>query len=113
MQQVKLAFIDDRKSKQLTDQREKQLREARATRASAGLQGDINTSRSMSPSPPPAKQMPGAGYLLTGNAEEEADEEDELPTGPSIPAPSQRMPGALRLLGSDGNSDIPPPYDHE
>ncbi len=58
--QVKLAFIDDRKSKIEADEREKVLREARL--AAAATRG---SEPSTSPEPSRSKQvMPGSGHVL-------------------------------------------------
>ncbi|EPQ59497.1 hypothetical protein GLOTRDRAFT_125805 [Gloeophyllum trabeum ATCC 11539] len=60
-QNVKLAFMDDRKSKLLNDKREKELREARATAAAS--------RQSMSPPASPstsAVRMTGPGRTLSG-----------------------------------------------
>ncbi|KAG7449173.1 uncharacterized protein BT62DRAFT_929155 [Guyanagaster necrorhizus] len=58
---VKLAFMDDRKTKLDADQREKALREARLAAAAAAR----GSEPSKSPEPSPSKQiMPGSGHVL-------------------------------------------------
>ncbi|KAG6899449.1 hypothetical protein C0993_010286 [Termitomyces sp. T159_Od127] len=61
-QRVKLAYMDDRKSKQLKDEREKESRVARAA-ALAHKAEHQETSRS--PSPPPTVHMPGTGQAIS------------------------------------------------
>jgi len=58
--------MDDRKSKWIADQREREQREARASSASAG-HGSDDTDVSN----PPEKQMPGPGHVLTSDTPEE------------------------------------------
>jgi hypothetical protein len=71
--QVKLAIMDDRKSRSLRDQREKEQREARSSAPSR-----------RSPDPlAPAPVMPGPGFVLaTGVCADDGDSLDE-PSSPS------------------------------
>lgn len=65
--QIKMAFLDDRKTKLLRDQREREQREARAAAATkAALEGQQVPSESMgSPAPSsPGTNMPGVGHTL-------------------------------------------------
>jgi len=55
---IKEAFLDDRKSKMMTDERERQLRLARAAR---GSRSPISESEA-----PPPPYIPGAGMTLAG-----------------------------------------------
>jgi len=69
-QNVKLAFLDDRRTKMLRDERERELR-----MASEAAQGSRNSSRaggvpSSPPHEPSSSHMPGAGHTL---AEVESD----------------------------------------
>ncbi|KAF8558749.1 hypothetical protein OG21DRAFT_1595057 [Imleria badia] len=62
-QNVKLAFLDDRRTKTMLDQRERELREAReSARGTQGAAAALATSPSPEQSPSP---MPGLGYTLT------------------------------------------------
>ncbi|KAI9574443.1 hypothetical protein HD554DRAFT_2047106 [Boletus coccyginus] len=62
-QNVKLAFLDDRRRKLMLDERERELRRARES-----AQGSQSTSAPLAPSPPLEDQspvpMPGLGYTL-------------------------------------------------
>ncbi|KAF8076433.1 hypothetical protein FPV67DRAFT_1618182 [Lyophyllum atratum] len=67
---VKLAYMDDRKSKLLHDEREKERRAARAAAIArqAELQGNppiVTTRESATPSP--TTSMPGSGHTLSGD----------------------------------------------
>ncbi|KAJ7590985.1 hypothetical protein C8J56DRAFT_549192 [Mycena floridula] len=73
-EKVKLAFIDDRLSKQSHDAREKQLREARATRAAAVKQNPPPPTLAPEPEGQP---MPGSGHVLSTASNPMDDEEDE------------------------------------
>ncbi|KAG5651354.1 hypothetical protein H0H81_008971 [Sphagnurus paluster] len=66
--QVKLAFMDDRQSKRLNDQREKERRAAHAAAIAqqAQLQEITSTTRA-SASPSPTSHMPGSGHSLHGD----------------------------------------------
>ena len=58
--QVKLAFMDDRKSKMDHDRREKERREAHAVAMAAARERAVVES----PSPEPTANMPGSGHIL-------------------------------------------------
>lgn len=58
-QQVKLAYMDDRKSKLIRDEIEKQQRTARAAAAAS----HASTPRPASSSP--TREMPGSGHVLS------------------------------------------------
>ncbi|KAG6861583.1 hypothetical protein C0995_014490 [Termitomyces sp. Mi166 len=64
-QQVKLAYMEDRKTKQQKDEREKELRAVRAVALTHQAE-----SREMFPSqlPPPQVHMPGSGHTLNSEA---------------------------------------------
>lgn len=55
--QIRLAFLDDRKTKMQLDERERQVRAARATKL---------PSPESEAEPAPAQPMPGIGRLLSG-----------------------------------------------
>ncbi|KII95164.1 hypothetical protein PLICRDRAFT_128697 [Plicaturopsis crispa FD-325 SS-3] len=72
-QNVKLAFFDDRKTKELQDRRERELRAARAARRAS------QEAPSEPPSSPPRQQMPGSGHMLVDTAPSPIhDDEDAL-----------------------------------
>ncbi|KAF9652227.1 hypothetical protein BDM02DRAFT_3061714, partial [Thelephora ganbajun] len=56
-EKTRLAFLDDRKSKIQLDERERQIRAARAGKLSSPEQET---------EPPPPQHMPGGGYILSG-----------------------------------------------
>ena len=61
--QVLLAFMDDRKTKMLRDQRDRHNREAQARRSSS-----VDLEGTASPSPPPSNaEMPGNGHILSSS----------------------------------------------
>jgi hypothetical protein len=96
---VKLAFMDDRKTKLLRDQREKEQREARA--AAAALR---------SPDPPPlSPAMPGTGVILaTGDQVDCGDELDELASpSPEPSSPTQRRRGHLLVTRDADHGGAP------
>ncbi|KAG5649035.1 hypothetical protein DXG03_000384 [Asterophora parasitica] len=64
---VKLAYMDDRKSKQLHDEREKDRRTARAAALArqAELRESTPTTTRNSESPPRTTRMPGSGHTLS------------------------------------------------
>lgn len=64
--QVKLAFIDDRKTKLLHDQREKELRAARAARQAESRETSPTIQQSVSS--PPTTHMPGSGHMLNSES---------------------------------------------
>jgi len=66
--QVKLAFMDDRKTKMLHDEREKERRAARAAALArqAELQASAPTTRDSS-TPSPTRNMPGSGHTLSND----------------------------------------------
>lgn len=99
--QVRLAFMDDRKTKLTRDQREKERREARAAAAAA-------LPPVQSPSPP--GNIQGSGYVLATGALDEGQDDREMSSSP--PPPSRRMPGSGHLLvtAADSTNDVPPPY---
>jgi hypothetical protein len=57
--QIKLAFLDDRKTKMLRDQRDRETREARM--AAAAREAEAS---SLSPASSPIRNMPGTGHTL-------------------------------------------------
>ncbi|KAF5387811.1 hypothetical protein D9615_000439 [Tricholomella constricta] len=63
---VKLAYMDDRKNKMMSDEREKERRVARAAAIArrAQLQETAPTAR-VSASPSPTRRMPGSGHTLS------------------------------------------------
>ena len=67
LRQVKLAFMDDRKTKMLRDQRERQLREARESAQGSRSAAAAPSSPSLEQSPP----MPGPGYTLATGVRED------------------------------------------
>jgi hypothetical protein len=58
--QIKLAFLDDRKTKMLRDQRDRETREARVA-AAARREAEAS---SLSPASSPIRDMPGTGHSL-------------------------------------------------
>lgn len=60
--QVKLAFMDDRRSRLLRDEMEKEQREARAL--AAARQATAIQESSPSHSAAPERPMPGSGHIL-------------------------------------------------
>jgi len=58
---IKLAFLDDRKTKMLRDQRDRERREARAA---AAAQHEAQSSPPISPASLPTSDMPGTGHSL-------------------------------------------------
>ncbi|RDB22703.1 hypothetical protein Hypma_010143 [Hypsizygus marmoreus] len=79
--QVKLAYMDDRKTKMLHDQREKERRAAReaAIASHAELRQSTPPSVRDSISPDPATRMPGSGHTLSNDGPppyEVMDDED-------------------------------------
>jgi hypothetical protein len=98
--QVKLAFMDDRKSKLLRDQREKQQREAREATAARRSHD--------SPSPAPAVVMPGSGVVLaTGDPADGGDGSPSPYPEPSS-SPQCQMPGSGHLLVHASDTDVQP-----
>lgn len=100
--------MDDRKSKELTDKRE---RERRAARAAARARGELTIPQPAAPAP---RVMPGSGQLLTGETPLEQDDMDEEMDSEATPprSPSPDMPGSGNVLGDDihgQHGDIPPP----
>ncbi|KAF9221997.1 hypothetical protein BS17DRAFT_784256 [Gyrodon lividus] len=76
-QNVKLAFLDDRKAKLLRDKRERELRVAsKAARGSRSSPGASNAPGSLSQDLPSSHSMPGVGHTL---AEVENDSTMNLP----------------------------------
>ncbi|KAG5722273.1 hypothetical protein E4T56_gene10012 [Termitomyces sp. T112] len=69
-QQVKLAYMEDRKTKQLRDEMEKEVRAARAAAPAHRAE-----SRETSQSPPPTVHMPGSGHTLSAEAGPPYDEQ--------------------------------------
>jgi hypothetical protein len=67
-QNVKLAFLDDRRRKMMHDKRERELREARES-----TRGAHSPSVALAPSPPPAT-MPGPGHTLVAVDNPDVDE---------------------------------------
>ncbi|KAG0709668.1 hypothetical protein DFH29DRAFT_885280 [Suillus ampliporus] len=61
---VLLAFMDDRKTKMLRDQRDRHTREAQAHHRSSSVDGEAAMSSS---SPPSNAEMPGSGYTLSSS----------------------------------------------
>ncbi|KAG1754073.1 uncharacterized protein EDB91DRAFT_1101473 [Suillus paluster] len=62
---VLLAFMDDRKTKMLRDQRDRHTREAQVT---AHRSSSVDREIAMSPSPPPSNvEMPGTGHVLSSD----------------------------------------------
>jgi len=68
--------MDDRKSKWLADQRERERREARASSASDGGQEHAHASTVSHPS---EKRMPGPGHVLTSETPEETEDASTSP----------------------------------
>jgi hypothetical protein len=104
--QVKLAFMDDRKTKLTRDQREKERREARAAVAAA-------LPAVQSPSPP---TIQGSGYVLATGALEDGQYDHEMSSPASSPPPPsrRRMPGSGHILvTADDSATVPPPYDED
>jgi len=101
---VKLAFMDDRKTKLTRDEREKERREARAA-----------ATATLPPVQLPSPTIQGSGYVLaTGALQGDQDQDDHEMSSPasSPPPTSRRMPGSGHLLVTADHSttDIPPPY---
>jgi hypothetical protein len=94
---VKLAFIDDRKSKRLVDQREMELRKTRAASQSEHVTATVTDVSS----------MPGSGYTLSGDIieadvieDDVHNEDEEEPLQQSVPGgPIPQMPGSGHVLG--------------
>jgi hypothetical protein len=98
--QVKLAFMDDRKSKLLRDQREKQQREAREATAARRSHDP--------PSPAPAVVMPGSGVVLaTGDLADDGDGSPSPYPEPSS-SPQCQMPGSGHLLVHASDTGVRP-----
>jgi hypothetical protein len=76
--QVKLAFYDDRKSRELVDRR---MKEQREIRAAAPLRGEGADS----PEPSSPRQMPGHGHVLIPAAPGEGEDDS-----PPFHLPSNR-----------------------
>jgi hypothetical protein len=77
-EQVKLAFMDDRKTKMQRDEIEKERRAARAASlAQAALVGEAIP---MSPSTSASLTMPGSGHTLDGPPPDDDLVQDENPT---------------------------------
>ncbi|KAG6890352.1 hypothetical protein C0992_002177 [Termitomyces sp. T32_za158] len=70
-QRVKLAYLDDRKTKQLKDEREKESRVARAAALAHQVESQ-ETSASLSH--PPAVHMPGSGHTISETSPPPYDE---------------------------------------
>jgi hypothetical protein len=67
--------MDDRKTKMLRDQREKELREARA--AVAVRQAELRESSPVPSSPSPTDGMPGSGHILGMNTDDPPSYDDD------------------------------------
>jgi len=72
-QQVKLAYMDDRKTKMLRDEQEKERREARAS----GLVHQAERQEVDSTPEPSTLHMPGSGYLLNDRPPPYAEGSDD------------------------------------
>ncbi|KAG6831597.1 hypothetical protein H0H92_009070 [Tricholoma furcatifolium] len=77
-QQVKLAYMDDRKTKMINDEREKERRAARA--AALARQEAAQISRDSEP-PSPTTQIPGSGSILSIEADTTSSPNDDLSEG--------------------------------
>lgn len=78
--QVKLAFLDDRKTKSLRDQRERERREARAVAAANATLDENRAPSELMGSPPtsPSPSMPGDGRsLISIRSVDEGDEDSD------------------------------------
>ncbi|KAF9057603.1 hypothetical protein BJ165DRAFT_1421752 [Panaeolus papilionaceus] len=82
-ERVKLAFMDDRQTKQMRDEMEKVTRDARIARAQAAAASSSRASMS----PVPDELMPGSGHLLGAPATE--DSQDAPPEYEKIPEVAQ------------------------
>ncbi|KAF7965210.1 hypothetical protein HWV62_45069 [Athelia sp. TMB] len=78
---IKLAFLDDRKTKMLRDQREREQREARAVAAAktASQEHQAPSSSMDSPDPTsPGPDMPGVGHnMITVRSADDAEEDSD------------------------------------
>jgi hypothetical protein len=95
---VKLAFIDDRKSKRLVDQREMELRKARAASQSKPIAAPVADIGS----------MPGPGYTLSGDVIEDGAHNDDAEESlqPSVPGALPQMPGPGHVLGDSNDTNV-------
>ncbi|KAG6837449.1 hypothetical protein H0H93_009543 [Arthromyces matolae] len=75
--QVKLAYMDDRRTKQINDEREKEHREAR-TAALVRDNERRETSPAVSVPSPPTNRMPGSGHTLCDEMGPSLDDDDDL-----------------------------------
>ncbi|KAG6916286.1 hypothetical protein DXG01_007527 [Tephrocybe rancida] len=85
-QQVKLAYMDDRKTKTIHDEREKERRAARAT--ALARQAELRETSPIPESPPPTTRMPGSGHILSEAGPPPSYESDDEGSDRSIPQTS-------------------------
>jgi len=70
---VKLAYMDDRKNKELRDEMERQQRESRAAKSAAAVNTTSTSSRSRQSS---EGVMPGSGHILNSTTDNEEDPDE-------------------------------------